>query len=146
LFGKRQKKPDVYNVPNFLIAARTGSMAVTTESLESFLLRLRPQAFPPETFLGLLHLLISGSLADEQGNRPFPGQSWRDLASVLKKVRWDPSMVKQMGIDPTTLAPRDRERFWYQAICMAKIDSPEAKRSAQKLKGWLDKFGYRVQA
>ena len=119
-------------------------MAVSIESLEGFLLRLRPQTFPQECFLGFLHVLISGALVDDMGGRPFPGQSWRDLASVLKKVRWDPTMVRQMGIDPAVLPPRDRERFWYQAICMAKIDSLDAKRSAVKLKGWLDKFGYKV--
>jgi len=112
------------------------------DTLETFLAKLRTQSFPQDSFLGFLHVLIGGQLIDPQGNRAFSGISWRELAALLKKVRWDPGMVRQLGIDPTKLAPRDRERFWYQAICQAGLDSPSAKKSAQKLKGWLDRFGY----
>ncbi len=119
-------------------------MPVTTDSLESFLLKLRTQSFPHESFLGFLHVIVGGGLVSPEGHRLVSGISWRDLALLLKKVRWDPAMVRQLGVDPTKLAPRDRERFWYQAICQAGLDSPVAKKSAQRLKGWLDRFGYSV--
>lgn len=79
-------------------------MAVSTESLEGFLLRLRPQTFPQECFLGFLHVLISGALVDDMG----ASLSWPKLARFgfcFEKVRWDPTMVRQMGIDPAVLPP-----------------------------------------
>jgi len=119
-------------------------MPVTTETLESLLLKLRTQSFPHESFQGFLHVLVSGALLDSSGNRVFSGLSWRELALILKKVRWDPNMVRHLGLDPATLAPRDRERFWYQAICQSSLDSAQAKKSALRLKGWMDRYGYSV--
>ncbi len=53
-------------------------------------------------------------------------------------------MVREYGADPDTLAPRDRERFWYSAIAQAHVDSIEANAEADALVSDLKKLGFVV--
>jgi hypothetical protein len=70
--------------------------------------------------------------------------TWRDVAALLKRLRWDREAVRELGLDPAQLPPRDRERYWYTAIARAGIDSPEAVAEANQLVEPLKELGYIV--
>jgi hypothetical protein len=93
-------------------------------------------------FRGLLHILVGRRITRVDGTLVSPGATWRDVAALLKRLRWDREMVRQLGIDPSELAPRDRERFWYAAIARASIDSTDAVAEADQLVEPLRQLGY----
>jgi hypothetical protein len=62
----------------------------------------------------------------------------------LKLLRFDKELVRELGADPEVLAPRDRQRFWYSAIAMGRVDSPEALAEAERLVAPLKDLGYIV--
>jgi hypothetical protein len=72
------------------------------------------------------------------------GMGWRELAGWLKKLRWDPDAVSELGLDTHDLPPRDRQRFWYTAISHAKVDSDEAREAGEKFAAVLRGLGYEV--
>jgi hypothetical protein len=94
---------------------------------------------------GLFHLLIGRRITDPEGATVSKGLTWRELAALLKKLRWDTEAVRELGIDPDTLPPRDRQRFWYMAISHAKIDTTAAREAGDKLAKTLATLGYRVE-
>lgn len=87
----------------------------------------------PGYFLGLLNILIGRRVEKEDGTVLSTGFTWRELASLLKKVRWDKDAVRELGLEPKSLPPRDRERYWYAAIAQARIDSEEATQAGDRL-------------
>jgi len=93
-------------------------------------------------FLGLLHLLIGRKLSLADGTEVSAGLTWRDVAALLKKVRWDREAVAELGLNPDDLPPRDRERYWYLAIARAKVDSPEAQAAGECLAAAVRGAGY----
>lgn len=93
---------------------------------------------------GLFHLLIAKPLATADGKEISSGLTWRQLAAELKQARLDKSLVKELGADPDTLSPRDRERFWYTAIGLAEVASDEAAKQAEQLLKALKPHGYVV--
>ena len=115
------------------------------DSLRELLEAVRGNDFVQGRFRGLLHVLVGRRITREDGSVVSAGMTWRDLASLLKRVRWDRDMVREMGLDPAELAPRDRERFWYSAIARAGIDSPEAVAAADQLVEPLKKLGFVVR-
>ena len=70
------------------------------------------------------------------------GLTWRDVAGLLKALRFDPELGRELGADPDTLSPRDRERYWFAVIGLARVDSPEALAEAEKLVAPLRELGY----
>jgi hypothetical protein len=72
------------------------------------------------------------------------GLTWRDLAGWLKKVRWDPDAVRELGVDPKELPPRDRQRYWYAAIMQAKVTSPAAVKAGEQFIEAIRELGYEV--
>jgi hypothetical protein len=54
--------------------------------------------------------------------------------------------VRELGVDPDSLPPRDRQRFWFQAIAAAQVGSDAAATSADRLAQILKKAGYVVGA
>ena len=66
------------------------------------------------------------------------------MAALLKKCSWEKELVRELGLEPAQLAPRDREQFWYMAINRAHVDSPEAFQSGDLLAAALKKAGYIV--
>ncbi len=94
---------------------------------------------------GLFHLLIGHRIVAADGAPVSKGLTWRELAALLKKLRWDTEVVRELGIDPDALPPRDRQRFWYTAISHAKIDSAAAREAADRLAKSLASLGYRVE-
>jgi hypothetical protein len=95
-------------------------------------------------FRGFLHIAIGRTVARPDGTVLSKGLTWRELAGLLKQLRFDRDLVREYGADPETLAPRDRERFWYSAIAAARVDSREAIAEANRLAAPLRGLGYHV--
>ena len=123
---------------------RSGQRGVGMDSLRELLDAVRDTGLVQGRFHGLLHILVGRRITRQDGSLVSAGMTWRDLSAVLKRLRWDRDMVRELGIDPAALAPRDRERFWYTAISRAGIDSPEAVAAADELVKPLQKLGFVV--
>jgi hypothetical protein len=95
-------------------------------------------------FLGLLNVLIGRRITATSGEEVSRGMSWREAAALLRSVRWDKSAVRQLGLDPVDLPPRDRARFWYVAIAQAGVDTSKACRAGDQLAAELKKAGFLV--
>jgi hypothetical protein len=95
-------------------------------------------------FRGLLHIAIGRKVVRGNGTTASAGATWREVAAELKHLRFDPELVRELGADPEALAARDRERFWYSAIGLARVDSPEAVADADRLATRLAALGYVV--
>ena len=115
------------------------------DALSIFLEELKKHGLPKGNFIGFLHVLIGRTITRKSDKQTIAkGLTWRELAGLLKKVRWDPEMVRELGIDPDALPPRDRQRFWYSAIAQAKIDSPASNKAADRFIEKLAEIGYDV--
>ncbi len=114
------------------------------DAVNEFLVNLRRHGYARGNFLGLLNVLIGRRVEDAHGTVISIGLTWRDLAGWLKKVRWDRDAVRELGLDPKQLPPRDRERFWYTAIAQARVDSTDAAQAGDRLARILAENGYRV--
>jgi hypothetical protein len=117
---------------------------VGMDSLRELLEAVREQGVVQGRFRGLLHILVGRRITRADGTLVSSGMTWRDLAALLKRLRWDREVVREFGIDPASLAPRDRERFWYSAIARAGIDSVEAIADAERLVQPLQELGFVV--
>jgi len=95
-------------------------------------------------FRGLLHIAIGRKLTRPDGSPITSGVTWRALAAELKALRFDQELVREYGADPDALTARDRERFWYAAIAVAKVDSAEAIAEADRLAPKLKALGFVV--
>jgi hypothetical protein len=95
-------------------------------------------------FQGLLHILIGRRVEKLDGTLISNGLTWRDLAALLKKIRWDKDAVIELGLNPTELPPRDRQRYWYSAIAQAHVDSLQAIQAGDALAALLADAGYHV--
>jgi hypothetical protein len=114
------------------------------DGLREFLDDLKQRGLAQDNFLGLLHVLIGRRIETAQEQLVANGVTWRVLAELLKRVHWDREAVRQLGLDPAALAPRDRQRYWYQAIAQAHVDSPQARQAADVLAKALRAAGYVV--
>jgi hypothetical protein len=114
------------------------------DSLRELLEAVRDRDAVQRRFRGLLHILVGRRIERADGTLVSSGTTWRDLAILLKRLRWDREAVRQLNVDPSELAPRDRERFWYAAIGRAAIDSPDAVADAEQLVPLLNELGYLV--
>src|SRR3954451_22828838 len=114
------------------------------DAVSTFLDRLKKQGMAEGHFLGLLNVLIGRRITDKDGAVVSRGATWRELSSQLKRLRWDPEQVRELGIDPNELPPRDRQRYWYTAISRARVDSAEAQAAGDRFAAVLHKHGYNV--
>jgi hypothetical protein len=64
---------------------------------------------------------------------------------LLRELRWEKEAVRELGLNPDDLPPRDRQRFWYSAIALAGVDTQEAARAADKLTKKVTALGYQIQ-
>lgn len=113
------------------------------DALPVILDQIKKEDLARGNFLGMLHVLIGRRIAKE-GKVLSVGQTWRDLALYLKKARWDIESVRELGLDPDALPPRDRERFWYSAIARAQVDSAKTKAAGDLFAAALRTKGYDV--
>lgn len=114
------------------------------EQLEDVIELIRQQGLVKGHLRGLFHLAIGRTLSRPDGHVISRGVSWRNLAAILRDLRLDPDLVRELGLDPATLPPRDRLKYWYTAIAGAKIDSPAGYTEAEKLAEALKPLGILV--
>jgi hypothetical protein len=112
------------------------------DSLRELLEAVRERNLAAGQFRGLLHLLVGRRITREDGSVVSSGMTWRDLAALLKRLRWDRETVRELGLDPADLPPRDRQRFWYTAIARGGIDSADASAAADRLVEPLHDLGF----
>jgi hypothetical protein len=114
------------------------------DSLRELLETVRARNVARGRFRGLLHILVGRRISGADGTLISSGMTWRDAAALFKRLRWDREAVRELGLEPATLPPRDRERYWYTAIARAGIDSPEAVAEADQLVKPFQDLGYVV--
>jgi hypothetical protein len=112
--------------------------------LREFLNDLQRHGYARANLLGMLNVLIGRQIQTAGGALISPGLTWRVLADWLKKVRWDPEAVRELGLEPESLPPRDRQRYWYQAIARAQVDSEQAAQAGNRFARVLRSAGYVV--
>jgi hypothetical protein len=95
-------------------------------------------------FRGLLNVLIGRRIAQADGTPISAGLTYRELSGHLKRVRWEREVVTELGLEPSSLAPRDRERYWYQAIVQSQVDSADATAAGDQLAEHLRAAGYDI--
>lgn len=98
----------------------------------------------PGGFLGLLNILIGRRIQKPDGTVLSTGLTWRDVSLLLKKTRWDIEAVRDLGLDPVDMPPRDRQRYWYAVIGQANVDSEAATKAGDQLAERLKKAGYAI--
>jgi hypothetical protein len=106
--------------------------------------QIKQKGLAQANLLGLFHVFIGRRIAAADGTLVCNGNTWRELATLLKKVRWERDDVSQLGLDPAALPPRDRERFWYTAIAQSKIEGDAARQAGDKLAERMATIGYTV--
>ncbi len=114
------------------------------EPLREFLNAVRHHGSLRGQLLGVLHILIGRRITRTDGTPVSGGMTWRELAALLKQLRWDREAVRELKLDPAALPPRDRERFWYTAIAKAHVASAAAQAAGDRLVGPLKALGYVV--
>jgi hypothetical protein len=130
---ERQKRPD-----------RSGQRGAGMDALRELLDDLKRHGLDQGNWLGLLNLVIGRRLEKADGTVISRGLTWRELAALLKKLRWDRDAVREVGLNPDDLPPRDRQQYWYSAIARAHVDSDEATRQGDRLAEKIQELGYRV--
>jgi len=116
------------------------------EGVRELLEILRRQELVSGNFRALLHILIGRRITRSDGTLISQGVTWRELAGLLKAMRWDREIVRELGIDPDELPPRDRQRFWFTAITLAAVGTTEARMAADVFAEALVAIGYHVGA
>lgn len=115
------------------------------DALSTLLEQLKKSGQVEGNLRGFLHVLIGRTITRTKDKSIVSkGLTWRELAGWLKKLRWEPEAVRELGLDPETLPPRDRQRYWYSAIVQAKVDGPEALSAGTKFAAVLRGLGYDV--
>jgi hypothetical protein len=114
------------------------------DALVDFLNDIRTHGRARGNLLGLFHILIGRRIEKADATLVANGLTWRTLAALLKRVRWDKEAVRELGLDPAGLPPRDRERFWYTAIAHARVDSEAAVAAGDRLAEAVRAAGYVV--
>jgi hypothetical protein len=112
------------------------------DGLHAFLKALKNSDHAKGNFLGMLHVLVGRRISDSYGNVISHGLTWRETAERLKKARWDREAVRELGLDPATLPPRQRDRFWYAAISQAQLSSDTAILAGDRLAKAMQAAGY----
>jgi len=114
------------------------------DQLRELLETIRRQGVARGRLRGLLNLLIGRRITTAGGEVVSSGMTWRELAALLKRLRWEPESVSELGIDPATLPVRDRQRFWYSAIGQCDVASTAASAEGDVLVAPLAELGYEV--
>jgi hypothetical protein len=112
------------------------------DGAREFLENLRQHNLAQGNFRGLLHVLIGRRIARADGTVLSTGVTWRELAGLLKQMRWDRDAVREIGLDPDELPPRDRQRYWYTAISAARVDTAEARAAGDRVARAAEKHGF----
>jgi hypothetical protein len=114
------------------------------DGLREFLETIGKQGLAHGRLRGLLHVLIGRRITTPDGEVISAGLTWRELAALLKRLRWPTETVAELGLDEAALPVRDRERFWYAAIGRADVGSLAASAEGDALVEPLRQAGFLV--
>jgi hypothetical protein len=114
------------------------------DALSTFLDGLKKGAKTGGKFLGFLNVLIGRRITAPDGTVVSRGLTWREAAGALKRLRWDPDQVREVGLNPDDLPPRDRQKYWYTAIARAGVDTPQAAEAGDRFAELVRGLGYDV--
>jgi hypothetical protein len=113
------------------------------EGLREFLRVVHQHGLVAGHLRGLFHITIGRRISRaEDASVVSAGVTWRELANMLKDLKYEKELVAEVGADPEELSPRDRLRFWYSAIALARPDSAEARAQADALAAAVKPLGY----
>ncbi|MCI0641681.1 MAG: hypothetical protein L0Y72_25945 [Gemmataceae bacterium] len=115
------------------------------DALNPFFELVKKKALARGNLLGFLFVLIGRRIVNSKGETVSAGMTWRELSDWLKKIRWEPDAVRELGLSSDDLPPRDRQRYWYSVIARAGIDSPKAKLAGERFAEVLGQHGYQVE-
>jgi hypothetical protein len=114
------------------------------EGLREFLEAVRQNQLARGHFRALLHVAIGRRITRSDGTVLSNGVTWRQLSELLRLIRWDKELVREIGLNPDDLPPRDRQRYWYAAILAAKVDSAEARAAGDAYVRLAAKLGFAI--
>lgn len=114
------------------------------EGLREFLDQVRLNHLVRGHFRALLHVTIGRRITRMDGTIVSAGVTWRQLSELLRLIRWDKELVRELGLNPDDLPPRDRQRYWYAAIVAARVDAPDARDLGDAYTKLVAPLGYRI--
>jgi hypothetical protein len=114
------------------------------DRLLDFLEQLKRHGWAHGNFLGMLNVLIGRRVTGPDGALVSDGVTWRALAAALRQLRWNKEAVRDLGLEPRDLPPRDREKYWYTAISRAGVDSADAVRAGDRFAQKLERARYTI--
>lgn len=114
------------------------------EGLREFLEKVRQNQLVRGHLRALLHVAIGRRIARADGTVLSTGVTWRQLSELLRVIRWDKELVRELGLNPDDLPPRDRQRYWYAAIVAAHVDTAEARERGDEYARLVAPLGYVV--
>jgi hypothetical protein len=116
------------------------------EGLREFLERVRQAHLARGNVRALLHIAIGRRISRPDGTILSNGVTWRQLAELLRVIRWDKELVRELGLNPDELPPRDRQRYWYAAIVAAKVNAMETRELADRYAQLVEPLGFVIGA
>src|SRR5687768_775043 len=114
------------------------------EGLREFLEKVRQSHLVRGHFRALLHVAIGRRITSADGTILSNGVTWRQLSELLRIIRWDKELVRELGLNPDDLPPRDRQRYWYTAIVAARVDTREARALGDAYAKLLAPIGFDI--
>jgi hypothetical protein len=114
------------------------------DGAREFLEDVRQKGLAAGQLMALMNIVIGRRITKADGTVLSSGLTWRALAQVLKRLRWDREAVRELGLDPDALPPRDRVRFWYTAIAQANVAGSAATQAGDLFAQTLVAHGYTI--
>lgn len=114
------------------------------EGLREFLERVRQAHLVRGHLRALLHVAIGRRITRADGTVLSTGVTWRQLAELLRVMRFDKDLVRELGLDPDDLPPRDRQRYWYAAIVAAQVNTGETRQLGDAYAQLVAPLGFTV--
>lgn len=102
------------------------------DTLSDFLEFVNTQGLAVGRLRGLFHICIGRTIRNNE-KIISEGVTWRELAKLLKHLKYEKSLGNEVNVDSDDLNPKDRERYWYAVIALAQPDSVTATTQAQEL-------------
>jgi hypothetical protein len=112
------------------------------EGLREFLERIRQAHLVRGHLRAILHIAIGRRISRTDGTVLSSGATWRQMSELLRLLRWDKELVREVGLNPADLPPRDRQRYWYAAIIAARVDSMDARELGDLFAPLVEPLGF----
>ena len=112
------------------------------EGLREFFERVRQNHLVRGHFRALMHIAIGRRITRSDGTVLSTGATWRQVSELLRVMRWDKEQVREVGLNPIDLPPRDRQRYWYAAIVAARVDALDARELGDRYAQLVEPLGF----